>query len=191
VPQRIGSHSLGEFPLAVVRIECERCGRAGSCRRDGLMARLAPTWPCPICSWNWRNASAGGTSRSPAARGRGPRRRGFELARVCVGDRVEAKLMGHSQPVLGHVATVTRGIGVSDAEAGAQELPNVDPVYTWVTPAQRVPRLHRLPSVRLRQGEKSRQRTWDLRPTDAWRRPRRGVRRYFLSSVPVSASAMA
>jgi hypothetical protein len=30
--RRAGSHSLGEFPLDVVRIECERCGRAGSYR---------------------------------------------------------------------------------------------------------------------------------------------------------------
>ena len=37
---RIGSRSLGEFPSDVVRIECERCGRAGSYRRDGLMARF-------------------------------------------------------------------------------------------------------------------------------------------------------
>jgi hypothetical protein len=35
-----GSRSLGEFPLDVLRIECERCGRAGSYRRDGLMARF-------------------------------------------------------------------------------------------------------------------------------------------------------
>jgi RND family efflux transporter MFP subunit len=62
-----------------------------------------------------------------------------KMARVCVGDRVEAKLMGYAQPILGHVATVTRGIGVSDAASGAQGLPNVDPVYTWVTLAQRVP----------------------------------------------------
>jgi multidrug resistance efflux pump len=62
-----------------------------------------------------------------------------KLARVCMGDRVEAKLMGYAQPVLGHVASVTRGIGVSDAAAGAQGLPNVDPVFTWVRLAQRVP----------------------------------------------------
>jgi len=42
VPRRVGSHSLVEFPLDVVRIECERCGRAGSYRRDGLMARFGP-----------------------------------------------------------------------------------------------------------------------------------------------------
>ncbi|MGL4967345.1 MAG: efflux RND transporter periplasmic adaptor subunit [Inquilinus sp.] len=62
-----------------------------------------------------------------------------KMARVCVGDRVEAKLMGYAQPILGHVATVTRGIGVSNAAAGVQGLPNVDPVYTWVRLAQRVP----------------------------------------------------
>jgi hypothetical protein len=45
--RRIGSRSLGEFPLNVVRIDCERCGRAGSYRRDGLMARFGPTSPLP------------------------------------------------------------------------------------------------------------------------------------------------
>ena len=62
-----------------------------------------------------------------------------KLARVCIGARVEAKLMGYAQPILGHVASVTRGIGVSDAAAGAQGLPNVNPVFTWVRLAQRVP----------------------------------------------------
>src|SRR6516165_4439666 len=62
-----------------------------------------------------------------------------KLARVCVGDRVEAKLMGYAQPILGHVATVTRGIGVADGASGTQGLPNVNPVYTWVRLAQRVP----------------------------------------------------
>jgi multidrug resistance efflux pump len=62
-----------------------------------------------------------------------------KLARVCVGDRVEAKLMGYAQPILGHVATVTRGIGVSDGASGTQGLPNPNPVYTWVRLAQRVP----------------------------------------------------
>jgi hypothetical protein len=38
--KRIGSRSLGEFSLAVVRIECPRCDRAGSYRLDGLMARF-------------------------------------------------------------------------------------------------------------------------------------------------------
>jgi hypothetical protein len=37
---RLGSHSLGEFPMPVVRIDCPRCERAGSYRRDGLLARF-------------------------------------------------------------------------------------------------------------------------------------------------------
>jgi len=47
--------------------------------------------------------------------------------------------MGYAQPIAGHVTTVTRGISVSNAATGAQGLPNVDPVYTWVRLAQRVP----------------------------------------------------
>ncbi|MBV8146853.1 MAG: HlyD family secretion protein, partial [Gammaproteobacteria bacterium] len=62
-----------------------------------------------------------------------------KLARACIGDRVEAKLMGYAQPILGHGVSVTRGIGVSDAAAGTQGLPNVNPVFTWVRLAQRVP----------------------------------------------------
>ena len=62
-----------------------------------------------------------------------------KLARVCIGDRADVKLMGYAQPILGHVTSVTRGIGVSDAAAGTQGLPNVNPVFTWVRLAQRVP----------------------------------------------------
>ena len=38
--RRIGSHSLGDFPSAVVRIDCERCGRAGSYGRDRLISQF-------------------------------------------------------------------------------------------------------------------------------------------------------
>ncbi|MDL2410103.1 HlyD family secretion protein [Rhizobium calliandrae] len=62
-----------------------------------------------------------------------------KLAGLCVGDRAEAKLMGYSAPIMGHIATVTRGVSVSNATAATQGLPNVDPVYTWVRLAQRVP----------------------------------------------------
>jgi multidrug resistance efflux pump len=62
-----------------------------------------------------------------------------KMARICVGDRAEAKLMGYSEPIIGHIGTVTRGISTSNAASGTQGLPNVDPVYTWVRLAQRVP----------------------------------------------------
>jgi RND family efflux transporter MFP subunit len=62
-----------------------------------------------------------------------------KLARVCVGDRAEVRLMGYSSPIAGHVTTITRGVSVSNAATGVQGLPNVDPVYTWVRLAQRIP----------------------------------------------------
>ena len=38
-------NARGEFPHAVVRIECERCGRAESYRKDGLVARFGANMP--------------------------------------------------------------------------------------------------------------------------------------------------
>ena len=62
-----------------------------------------------------------------------------KMARICIGDRAEAQLMGYRDPIIGRVRSVTRGISASNATASAQGLPNVDPVYTWVRLAQRVP----------------------------------------------------
>src|ERR1700730_17208168 len=62
-----------------------------------------------------------------------------KMAHVCVGDRAEASLMGYRDPIVGRIQTVTRGISVSNARPSTQGLPNVDPVYTWVRLAQRVP----------------------------------------------------
>jgi RND family efflux transporter MFP subunit len=62
-----------------------------------------------------------------------------KMAHVCVGDRAEAVLMGYRDPIVGRVQTVTRGISVSNAAPSTQGLPNVDPIYTWVRLAQRVP----------------------------------------------------
>ena len=47
--------------------------------------------------------------------------------------------MGYRDPIIGRVESVTRGISVSNAAPSTQGLPNVDPVYTWVRLAQRVP----------------------------------------------------
>jgi RND family efflux transporter MFP subunit len=62
-----------------------------------------------------------------------------KMAHICIGDRAEAQLMGYRDPIVGQVETVTRGISVSNAAPSTQGLPNVDPVYTWVRLAQRVP----------------------------------------------------
>ena len=62
-----------------------------------------------------------------------------KLAHICVGALAEAHLLGYDDPVLGRVESITRGISVSNASPSTQGLPNVDPVYTWVRLAQRVP----------------------------------------------------
>ena len=62
-----------------------------------------------------------------------------KMAHVCVGMRAEAALMGYRDPILGLVESVTRGISVPNAAPSTQGLPSVDPVYTWVRLAQRVP----------------------------------------------------
>ena len=62
-----------------------------------------------------------------------------KLSQICLGDRVQAKLMSYPEPITGHVETITRGISVSNAAGGTQGLPSVDPIYTWVRLAQRIP----------------------------------------------------
>ncbi|GBQ28778.1 major facilitator superfamily multidrug resistance transporter HlyD/EmrA/FusE [Gluconacetobacter azotocaptans DSM 13594] len=55
------------------------------------------------------------------------------------GDRVRMDLMGYSAPLWGHVDSITRGISSTNAERSTQGLPSVNPVYTWVRLAQRIP----------------------------------------------------
>jgi len=55
--------------LDVVRIECERCGRAGSYRRDGLVARFGADIALPDLLLALAHASVHGTSLAHAARG--------------------------------------------------------------------------------------------------------------------------
>ena len=46
-----------------------------------------------------------------------------KMARICVADRDQAKLIRYSQPILGHVATVTRGIGVRMPRPARRDCP--------------------------------------------------------------------
>jgi multidrug resistance efflux pump len=62
-----------------------------------------------------------------------------KMAHICVGDVAEARLLGYDNPVVGRIDSITRGISVSNASPSTQGLPSVDPVYTWVRLAQRVP----------------------------------------------------
>jgi multidrug resistance efflux pump len=65
------------------------------------------------------------------------------LGSIREGDPVKIKLMGYSEIVRGHVGSIARGINVSNAQAGPQGLAQVNPIFTWVRLAQRIPvRVH-------------------------------------------------
>src|SRR5215831_112813 len=65
------------------------------------------------------------------------------LDRVQVGDLAEIKLMGYRQIIRGHVGSIARGINVANAQPNGQGLANVNPIFTWVRLAQRIPvRIH-------------------------------------------------
>ena len=65
------------------------------------------------------------------------------LAPIRVGDPAEVKLMGYDQIVRGHVDSIARGINVANAQPNGQGLANVNPIFTWVRLAQRIPvRVH-------------------------------------------------
>jgi multidrug resistance efflux pump len=62
-----------------------------------------------------------------------------KLAKIHIGDQVEAKLIGYEMPIKGTVNSITGGISASNAASSTQGLPNVDPIFTWVRLAQRIP----------------------------------------------------
>ena len=65
------------------------------------------------------------------------------LEGIRVGDPARVKLMGYRQIVRGHVDSIARGINVSNAQPNSQGLATVNPIFTWVRLAQRVPvRIH-------------------------------------------------
>jgi len=61
------------------------------------------------------------------------------LGRIHDGDPATVKLMGYSQLVRGHVDGVARGINVPNAQPNQAGLASVNPIFTWVRLAQRVP----------------------------------------------------
>jgi multidrug resistance efflux pump len=65
------------------------------------------------------------------------------LASVREGAPASIKLMGDDQIVRGHVASLARGINVANAQPNGQGLATVNPIFTWVRLAQRIPvRIH-------------------------------------------------
>jgi multidrug resistance efflux pump len=65
------------------------------------------------------------------------------LAPIRVGDPAKIRLMGYSEIVRGHVDSIARAINVSNAQPNNQGVATVNPIFTWVRLAQRIPvRIH-------------------------------------------------
>ena len=63
-----------------------------------------------------------------------------KLAGIHIGDPALAVLMGYgNDPVRGHVDSVARGIDTPNTDPGSLGLASVNPVFTWVRLAQRIP----------------------------------------------------
>jgi RND family efflux transporter MFP subunit len=66
-----------------------------------------------------------------------------KLANIHVGDPALAALMGYKDPLRGHVESIARGISTPNTDPGSLGLASVNPVFTWVRLAQRIPvRIH-------------------------------------------------
>jgi RND family efflux transporter MFP subunit len=65
------------------------------------------------------------------------------VGRIHEGDPATIKLMGYKELVHGHVGGVARGINIPNAQPDQAGLASVNPIFTWVRLAQRVPvRIH-------------------------------------------------
>ena len=61
------------------------------------------------------------------------------LGSIQVGDLAEIKLMGYRKIVRGHVESISRAINVANAQPNGQGVATVDPIFTWIRLAQRIP----------------------------------------------------
>lgn len=65
------------------------------------------------------------------------------LGQIREGDPASVKLMGYDEIIRGHVGSIARGIDVANAQPNRQGLATVNPIFTWVRLAQRIPvRIH-------------------------------------------------
>ncbi len=62
-----------------------------------------------------------------------------KLKSIQVGQPVVVRLMGEPRPVRGHVESIAPAIEDRDRAEGSTLLPNVNPTFSWVRLAQRVP----------------------------------------------------
>jgi multidrug resistance efflux pump len=65
------------------------------------------------------------------------------LGPIHEGDPATVKLMGYGELIRGHVGSIARAINVANAQPNGQGVANVNPIFTWVRLAQRIPvRIH-------------------------------------------------
>jgi multidrug resistance efflux pump len=66
-----------------------------------------------------------------------------KLPRIHDGDYAHVRLIGWRPEVAGHVESISRGISDTNSDVDATGLQNVNPIFTWVRLAQRIPvRIH-------------------------------------------------
>ncbi len=70
-----------------------------------------------------------------------------KLSHIHVDDPAIAALMGFQDPIRGHVESIARGITTPNTDPGALGLAAVNPVFTWVRLAQRIPVRIKIDSV--------------------------------------------
>jgi RND family efflux transporter MFP subunit len=70
-----------------------------------------------------------------------------KLSSIREGDPAKIKLLGYNQILRGEVDSLSRGITVANAQPDQQGLATVNPIFTWVRLAQRVPVRIRLTDV--------------------------------------------
>ena len=62
-----------------------------------------------------------------------------KLPNIHIGDPVRVRLMGESRDLVGHVESIATGIEDRERGSSANLLANINPSFTWVRLAQRVP----------------------------------------------------
>ena len=62
-----------------------------------------------------------------------------KLGKIHVGDAAKIKLMGYRQILHGRVSGVARAISVANAQPNQEGVATVNPIFTWVRLAQRIP----------------------------------------------------
>lgn len=62
-----------------------------------------------------------------------------KLGKIHIGDKARIRLMGDDRDIVGHVESITAGIADDQSNNTANQLRAVDPTFSWVRLAQRIP----------------------------------------------------